>query len=312
MLVKTGQYTGDGNTTLAVTGVGFQPHFVMVKSRTTAQVASIRTSDMGTNESKPISNLAVVTDGVRSLDADGFTVGNNARVNANTVVYDYVAVRNDGNSDFAVGTYTGNGGNPSPARSTGFLPTCVIVMSATTDQPVIKFAAGQAAGNASEMGTSTGDVAVWDSLNATDFKTQDDAQVNTNAVTYYWAAWKLVSGAITSGTYTGNGSDNRDIDISDTSSSADFLAEFVTVFAPSGESAVFYPDVETGDFSLFYAAGGGAANYIQDLIGTTGFQVSNSVAVNGNLTTYYYFAMKDNVAPVVTSRPAFLLNFMQP
>lgn len=76
---KSGVYTGDGAATLAITGVGFQPKFVIVYPRipgTGGYYVAFKCSDDGikTFISKT-GNREYVDDMIISLDADGFTVG---------------------------------------------------------------------------------------------------------------------------------------------------------------------------------------------------------------------------------------------
>ncbi len=72
-------YTGNGSDNLAITGVGFQPDFTWIKSRSAAYSHNVYDNVRGVSkrlqpnltnaESSPIS-------GVKSFDADGFTLGN--------------------------------------------------------------------------------------------------------------------------------------------------------------------------------------------------------------------------------------------
>jgi len=78
----SGTYTGDGNATQAITGVGFQPKLLHVYSHTHGGVYLIIKSD---NDGL---NAAVIADGIYkpdiiiSLDTDGFTVGDGTGVAA--------------------------------------------------------------------------------------------------------------------------------------------------------------------------------------------------------------------------------------
>ena len=77
--VKTGSFTGDGNATKALTGVGFQPDFVILNIMTIAGVGQFhKSSDDGT-KTNSFSAPAVIgeysDDLIISLDADGFTIG---------------------------------------------------------------------------------------------------------------------------------------------------------------------------------------------------------------------------------------------
>jgi hypothetical protein len=106
--VKLGTYTGTGADNRSITGVGFQPDFVLVKGG--ANRAVICTDTMDTGDAKCITGAnGMETDQIQALEADGFQVGTSARVNANTTVYYYLALRDDGNGDFCTFSYTGNG-----------------------------------------------------------------------------------------------------------------------------------------------------------------------------------------------------------
>ena len=72
----TGSYAGDGAGTKAVTGVGFEPEIVLILPGANSFDTSIKTSDMATTYAKVFSAGSVYADdAIRSLDADGFTVG---------------------------------------------------------------------------------------------------------------------------------------------------------------------------------------------------------------------------------------------
>ena len=74
--MKVGTYTGDGGATKAITGVGFLPDVVFVFPMLNDSLnVSVKTTDMGSTNSKLLGGSKVVTDSIRSLDADGFTVG---------------------------------------------------------------------------------------------------------------------------------------------------------------------------------------------------------------------------------------------
>ena len=105
---KTGTYTGDGATSLAITGVGFQPVFLAIASRATSDESAAWvgfTTDqiMDDNNSGGSISLEAVwnnagqfrTNEIISLDTDGFTVdddGADAHPNKNSQVYNYLAI----------------------------------------------------------------------------------------------------------------------------------------------------------------------------------------------------------------------------
>ena len=106
--IKTGTYTGDGATSLAITGVGFQPVFLAIASRATsdgsaAWVGFTTDQIMDDNNSGGSISLEAVwnnagqfrTNEIISLDTDGFTVdddGADAHPNKNSQVYNYLAI----------------------------------------------------------------------------------------------------------------------------------------------------------------------------------------------------------------------------
>lgn len=92
----TGTYTGDGGSSQAISGIGFQPKVVIVYENSSSAVLTgvfMKTSSDPTTWCVRISNGDIQDDRIRSLDSDGFTVGGTAanEANENTVVYTYKA-----------------------------------------------------------------------------------------------------------------------------------------------------------------------------------------------------------------------------
>ena len=99
--IKTGQYTGDGSTGQAITGIGFQPKYVIIHQHRTSSsdtwfffkhdqdVAALSTQHT-------LNSLnSGVADQIIALGVDGFTVddaGADSAPNANGVTYDYMAL----------------------------------------------------------------------------------------------------------------------------------------------------------------------------------------------------------------------------
>lgn len=83
-------YTGDGSSSRSISGVGFQPDFMWVKSRSTANGHVLVDRARGNSKylqthtpGAEVTSTAVHT----SFDVDGFTVGANAAVNATATTY---------------------------------------------------------------------------------------------------------------------------------------------------------------------------------------------------------------------------------
>ena len=83
-------YTGNG-TSQTITGVGFDPDMVWVKSRTTTSSNALVDSVRGATNTifSDLTNAELVRQSVTSFDVNGFTVGNYGNVNANAA--DFVA-----------------------------------------------------------------------------------------------------------------------------------------------------------------------------------------------------------------------------
>jgi hypothetical protein len=93
---KVGSYTGDGSTSNAITGLGFQPRFVMIKAINRTGEWIIVDSERGEGNSMPIEgrpeNNRVAANSF-SLDSDGFTIEtSDSDVNTNGFSYLYYAI----------------------------------------------------------------------------------------------------------------------------------------------------------------------------------------------------------------------------
>lgn len=290
--VKQGTYTGDGNATQAITGVGFQPKVVFVRELVQTvgdDGGSFRIDTMGTNEGKKIgANGAVSTDGVRVLGTDGFTVGNGASVNASGVAYYYLAL---GGDDVATGSYTGNDTDNRNITGVGFQPVWVGV--AASGNTFAYFKPSSLAGDASHSYSATANQANRiQALQSDGFQVGTEAEVNTGANTYYWFAIKS-SSKIVLNSYSGDGVDSTNI------TTVGFYPQAVIVKEIGAQPGIMRVDSLTGDNTIKFTLAG-AANLIQNL-NSNGFQVGNDNASNGTGGTYHYIAFTQSIAQTITS-----------
>ena len=94
-------------------------------------------------------------------------------------------------------------------------------------------------------------------------------------------------GTTKTGTYAGNGADNRNIDIGvDLASKANVT---VMVKATDNAQAVWRTEYGQGDLSYFFDATADAANCIQSFT-ATGFQIGDDNKVNSGARTYRWAA----------------------
>ena len=92
---KISSYTGNGSTQ-SITGLGFQPDWVLIKETSAAESWRVFDSVRGATERLfPDTNGAESTgsDSLTSFDSDGFSLGSSAGVNENTQTYLYMAFK---------------------------------------------------------------------------------------------------------------------------------------------------------------------------------------------------------------------------
>ena len=114
-------YTGDGNSTQAVTGVGFQPDWIWIKNRTDGHWNNLNDSIRGAGAGQVLRSNTNSSEGgtsghVSSFDSDGFTVaaGTSDAEEVNTSSDNYVAWNWKANGS---STVTNSNGNISAAVS---------------------------------------------------------------------------------------------------------------------------------------------------------------------------------------------------
>ena len=147
-------YTGDGNSTQAVTGVGFSPDWVWIKNRTDGHWHNISDVVRGTGATKVLRSNSNAAQGgtsghLNSFDSDGFTVaqGSSDAEEVNTNNDNYVAwnwladsasasnssgtltstVVANTTAGFSICKYTGATGAQTFGHGLGAVPKVVIV-----------------------------------------------------------------------------------------------------------------------------------------------------------------------------------------
>jgi hypothetical protein len=148
---NTKLYVGNGSTQ-SITGVGFQPDWVWIKNRTSAEASGVFDVVRGVTKMLATQNTDAETTTTNSLTAfgsDGFSVGANNRVNQNTnniVAWNWKAggtasSNSDGSitssvsanttAGFSIVSYTGTGSVATVGHGLGVAPNIVIVKQRT-------------------------------------------------------------------------------------------------------------------------------------------------------------------------------------
>jgi hypothetical protein len=205
--VKIGTYAGNGTCGLAntqsITGVGFQPEYVVSIPRDTNWVL-FRSNQ---NVSSYQFNAGSPYVGISSLDADGFTVsavdGGGHCLNGTGTTYDYLAF-NEAAGQIKVSSYSGTGATQSVA-GVGFQPRYVITraLSPATDDPLQRSDAmpGNVSLNFRNASVTNGITA----LQADGFQVGTNNQANASGTAYAYLALGGGSGCCALSTAEGAG-----------------------------------------------------------------------------------------------------------
>ncbi|MCG6922941.1 MAG: LamG domain-containing protein, partial [Acidobacteria bacterium] len=303
--IASGTYQGDGVAGRAITGLGFQPDIVIVKVDFDGQTdpnppclggddcssGVIRTSTMSGPNSKPVKgNQAYGGNLITALGADGFTVGNDLKVNAlnscpasttTPCSYYWVALKAD--SNIKVGSYTGTGG-VQPIGGLGFSPEYVAVFPETTHRALNRFGADA---NSYHWWAGSPDNPGITSLDATGFTVTDSGgnpSLNSSGTTYHYLAITEAAGRIRITTYPGTGA-AQDV------TSPGFQPELVLVKAldPASNDPLHKTTGMGGTTSINFRSGS-TTNGITALL-ASGFRVGTSTGANASGTTYAYLAV---------------------
>lgn len=92
---KLGTYTGDGAANKSITGVGFEPNFLIVITHSAGNIW-FKTAGMGANSQSRGFAGYYGADMLISFNADGFGIGDGTGMdnpNTNGTVYSYIALR---------------------------------------------------------------------------------------------------------------------------------------------------------------------------------------------------------------------------
>lgn len=216
MLSKFGSYVGNGGASQAITGIGFQPDMVVAKPATTTDGAAFRTKDMDAGKSTYIRNdWGYETTFITSIDADGFTVGSDSRINGTGVTYYYWAFAEDDNHDFKVFTFTGDSTDGKAITGFGFQPCFVFIKCIQSLTGACKF---NSATNSSMVFSGGGTNDRTDLIVSLDADgctinngSADSANLVNASVASYGFAFKEVAGIVKQSTYTGTGVDNKTV-----------------------------------------------------------------------------------------------------
>ena len=227
-------YMGN-QSTLNVTGVGFQPDLVWLKKRGNTSDHYLYDAVRGVTETVYV-NLtngeSTVANGLTAFGADGFTIGADTGINQDTqtqMSWSWKAAGGAGSSNtdgtinttstsvnttagFSISTFTGNStSGATVGHGLGKVPACVWIKRLDNNDGLVVY--HQSMGNTKHMKTDRNNAEATGSAYWND--TSPDNQVVTlgndtgvNTGTYVMYAWAEIDGYSRFGQYTGNGNAN--------------------------------------------------------------------------------------------------------
>jgi hypothetical protein len=228
---NTKLYTGNSSTN-AITGVGFQPDLVWIKSRSVIRDHVLTDSVRGIASqihSNTTDAESTYTNDVTSFDSDGFTVSTDSDVNGDTFTYaswnwlasNTTASNTDGSitstvsanttSGFSIGTYTGTNVDNTVGHGLGVAPDVIMVKCTSTahDWVVYHSALGSGSAIALNLTDASYGATGWQNTEPTStvFSIDNAANsVNQSGQSFVFYAFAEKKGFSKFGSYVGNGS----------------------------------------------------------------------------------------------------------
>jgi len=229
---NTKLYTGNGGTQ-SITGVGFQPDLVWMKSRSVAGAHHL-VNDVVRGADKGIfTNLtnAEITRGVSSFDSDGFSFDDNAGGDGNAsgssqVAWNWLgangtASNSDGSitstvsanttAGFSIVSYTGTGSNLTAGHGLGSVVKMFFVKELSNANSWEVYHVSQGAGKNAQLNTTAAFESAgssrWNSTapTSTTISIGTDSGVNRSSSNYIAYCFAEKKGYSKFGSYTGNG-----------------------------------------------------------------------------------------------------------
>jgi len=230
---NTKLYTGNGGTQ-ALTGVGFQPDWVWIKARSIQDSHQLYDIARGVTKglrADTAGNEATVSNGLTAFGTDGFTVGDNSKVNQNSATYvawNWKANNGTGASNssgtisstvyanttagFNMVKYVGNGtAGATVGHGLGSAPEAIILKDRDTNGAQwTVYHQGMGATKAMQLDTTTQagtNILYWNNTapTSTVFSLGAGGDPNGNTKNYIAYCFKGIKGYSKFGTYIGNG-----------------------------------------------------------------------------------------------------------
>ena len=329
---KTITYTGNATDDRTVTGVGFQPDWLWIKNRTDTEQHRLQDAVRGATKNIKSSGNGVeetTSNTVKSFDSDGFTLGVDNAINGNSdsmVSWNWKA-NGQGSSNtsgtinstytsanttagFSIVSYTGTGSAGTIGHGLGVKPQVIIVknLEATENWMVYHEKLDASApedyyillnSNAVRVNNAT----TWNDTAPTTtlFTVGTHDATNKSGDKHIAYCFTDIKGYSKFGSYTGNGNADGPM------TNVGFRPAWVMIKANDAEGWIIHDNKRNGfnpdnDFLYANTSGSEVSSTHLDIL-SNGFKArSTNGVVNGNGSSYYYFAFAE--APFTNSSGA--------
>ncbi len=186
--VVTGSYTGNASDNRSITGVGFQPSFLWIKSSGNVSPAMRFSGQSGDNSFVVGWTNAQAANAIQAFEADGFQVGTSNLVNASATTYYYAAVKASSDA-FVSSTFTGNATDNRSITGVGFTPDVVFIARSVAGRHGIMRSSANSGDDTTYISSQSVNFANGiQALNSDGFEVGTDSKVNTSAGVYLYVA----------------------------------------------------------------------------------------------------------------------------
>lgn len=289
--MQTGYYMGSGAAGHTISGLGFQPQLIFIKAgNLSTQYTAYKTSAMPANTTGSFGSVADSTTTDITFTADGFSLSAQTNVNAANILYTWTAFTGSDcttTGTFCVGTYTGNGTATRSITTVGFRPT--IAVNKRANAAPYFMTKSMAANYTDFFGSATAADTTGTYISQLISKGFDvGSNANTNGSVFYFFAFST-STIVNEGSYTGDGTDNRNITGLGFQPST-VMVKNSTSATTSNRRSLMSNIQNNGDDASFI---GDAAANITDAVQalqSDGFQIGTNGTVNETGATMYWIA----------------------
>ncbi|MDP2692256.1 MAG: LamG-like jellyroll fold domain-containing protein [bacterium] len=226
---------------------------------------------------------------IKAVAAGSFQIGTGSEINGSQVTYFYTAVDAD-DTILKTGSYFGDGTSDRDITGPGSAPDAIILARKNYGPVLLKI--GQTGSEPNFLGynvSSIGSDILY--TNSTGFAVMNHFYTNHSFGSYYWAALWGSQSTLTFGSYFGDQTENRVIDLGSTSSSVwikpDVGSQNVSTDLLNGLVAAYTFDGTGSDYfgSRHLAPGGGGGSFLNALVGS-GLILGSQFKQNWNTSNY--------------------------